>query len=407
MTFKQRASDIIAHGALTNSKRPSCFVEGVYPTHVVRGQGCFLWDDRGKRFIDFAGALGTNLLGYAKREITQAVRLRIDQGSLFSLSSTAEVEFGELVANYLPFVERIKVLKSGSEGCSAAVRIARAFTGRDLILSSGYHGWHDEFTSLTPPANGVPRVQNIGMPTIAEISTPDTTDLYSAAAVIIEPVDLDYSPERVQWLKDLRDKCTKVGALLIFDETITGLRFPGLSVAKWSGVYPDLIVMGKALGNGLPISIVGGKADVMNCDYFVSSTFAGDLLPMAAATAVLPLATERIDMMWTIADKFKTTFNEICTGLVWLEGYPTRSVLRAKDDLTKALFMQETCKAGLLFGSSFFWCEPHAQEIHFVQDIVTKVIAKIKNGECRLEGEMPRKPFAQVQRDAAQGISQS
>lgn len=389
--WRQRSQNCIAQGALTNSKRPQSFVDGVYPTHLVRGQGCHVWDTNGKRYVDFICALGTNLLGYARREIGLAVHQRIDMGNLLSLSASAEVEFGELILNYLPFVERIKVLKSGSEGCSAAVRIARAFTGRYEVYSTGYHGWHDEMVSLTPPAHGIPSFDWI-------YNYADPDNLGGAAAVIIEPVILDFSPERITWLATLREKCTKVGALLIFDETITGLRFPGLSVAKWSGVYPDLIVMGKALGNGLPISIVGGRKEVMDCDYFVSSSFAGDLLPMAAATMALPMMTDRIDDMWVVAGRFQEQFNEAMTAVVAIKGYPTRGVLEG-DELMVALFMQEACKAGLLFGASFFWCEPHAAEMHRVLETCRIVATKIKSGSAKLEGAMPRKAFAQIVRE--------
>jgi glutamate-1-semialdehyde 2,1-aminomutase len=278
MNWQQRASQSIAHSALTNSKRPSCFVNGVYPTHVKRGYDCFLWDASGKRYVDFVCALGTNLFGYANRAINEAVMSQLANGALYSLSSTLEIEFAEMFLNYMPFAERVRVLKSGSEGCSAAIRIARAATGRGMVLSDGYHGWHDEVVSLTKPATGVSpafyREWDISFysrePSIfAEIDL--SQSLASVAAIIVEPVITDFSNERIQYLHALRKKCDEVGAVLIFDETITGLRFPKLSVAAWSGVYPDIIIMGKALANGLPISVVAGRKEVMEADYFVSS----------------------------------------------------------------------------------------------------------------------------------------
>lgn len=396
--FQLREEAVIAQGALTNSKRPSTFVQGVYPTHVIRGRGCYVYSADGQRYIDFICALGTNILGYANLHVNTAVRNRLDQGNLFSLSTTAEIDFGELVQSFLPFVERIKVLKSGSEGCSAAVRISRAYTNNAYVFSQDYHGWHDAFTNLTPPAHGVFEYA----PTLKPLSEMDNwieDNGTCVAAVIIEPVNLDWSNERVEYLRELRQRCTSLGALLIYDETITGLRFPGLSVAKWSGVYPDLIIMGKALANGLPISIVGGKKEVMDSDYFVSSTYAGDTLPMAAAAVVVPAMKERIDQMWERAGMFQKSFNDIGGELISIKGYPTRGVIQGRDDLTKALFMQECCKAGVLFGPSFFWCEPHAAESAFVLDVVGQVVSRIKTGVVQLEGAMPRKPFAQVQRE--------
>jgi glutamate-1-semialdehyde 2,1-aminomutase len=405
MNWKQRADKAIAHGALTNSKRPSCFVRGVYPTHVTEAHDAYVWDVDNRRFLDFICALGTNLLGYGNRQVNDAVKRQLDKGSLYSLSSTLEVEFAELFLNYMPFAESLRILKSGSEGCLAAIRIARAATGRDVVISEGYHGWGDDFVSLTPPAIGVPKIDDgdFGL-SLDRDWMRSMDDKYATigkwtAAVIIEPVNLDFSKERVDWLQALRKKCDETGTVLIFDETITGLRFPKLSVAAWSGVHPDIIIMGKALGNGLPISVVAGKRAVMEADYFVSSTFAGDTLAMAAAMQVLPLASENINAMWSQGEIFHGEFNKLGDGLVWLEGYATRAVLRARDELTKALFMQEMCLAGILFGPSFFWCLPHVEHRRFVIDVMSKVIARIKNGEATLKGTLPVAPYAQKTRE--------
>jgi len=393
ISWENRAKVSIAHGALTNSKRPQSFVHGVYPTHLAYGKGCHVYDAKNKRYIDFICGLGVNLFGYAHPEITRAAYGAMLRGSALSLGTTLEVEFAETIKNYFPFVERIRVLKSGSEGCSAAVRMARAATGRDLVLSEGYHGWHDTFAILTPPAHGCPQGLRY------DIDTYDPQKLARAACVIVEPFITDHSAERITWLQELRSACTREGAVLIFDETITGLRFPGLSVAKFTGIYPDLIIFGKALGGGLPISVVGGRKAVMEADYFVSSTFAGDPLPMAAAMKVLPMANEALPRVWDAAERFQTDFNQAGADVIRIEGYPTRGVLKAPNGLTLALFMQEAVKAGLLFGPSFFWCEPHATEAHTVLSLVSQVCARIKTGAVSLEGALPLKPYAQKVRE--------
>jgi acetylornithine/succinyldiaminopimelate/putrescine aminotransferase len=172
-----------------------------------------------------------------------------------------------------------------------------------------------------------------------------------------------------------------------------------MSFAQWSGIKPDLIVFGKALANGLPISVVGGSAKIMSgSEYFVSTTYAGDTLAMAAALKVLPIAKEALPQMWDLASQFQKDFNAINPDLIRLDGYPTRGVLWGADDMTKALFMQEMAKANVLFGSSWFWCEPHAYERDLVLGLAKIVISKIKSGEARLEGNLPKKPFAQKQR---------
>lgn len=394
VSFRQRSDRYIAQGALTNSKRPSCFVDGVYPTHFNRAQGCYLWTPDGKRYIDFVCGLGANLLGYARKEINEAVKSALDKGNLYSLASTIEVDFAESIHNYFPLIEQIKVLKSGTTGCDAAIRIARAHTKKSLVYSDGYHGHSDDFVSLTPPACGVPGKRDWIHKYEAGVYLKD------AAAVIVEPVITDYSQQRIEELKALRAECTLYGALLIFDCTITALRFPGMSFSQWSGIKPDLIVMGKALGNGLPISIVGGSAKIMSgSEYFISTTYAGDTLPMVAAMKVLPLVKEGLQAMWDAAERFQTDFNTLAPDTIRLDGYPMRGVLWAKDDLIKALFMQEMCKAGVLFGSSWFWCEPHSYEAPLVLELVKVVVQKIKNNGVKLEGKLPKKPFAQQQRD--------
>lgn len=264
-----------------------------------------------------------------------------------------------------------------------------------MVLSEGYHGHSPEFVSLTPPANGIPPHECIEL-----LKTPlDETQIATAAAVIIEPVITDFSLERVQWLQQLREICTKHDTVLIWDETITAMRFPGLSVANHTGIHPDLSVFGKALANGLPISVVGGKKEIMDSDYFISSTFAGDALAMRAAIETLKLAKSAVANMWDYGERFQNEFNLIAPGYIRIEGYPTRGIFKAKDDLTKALFFQESCKAGILFGSTFFWCEPHAEEMNLVLSLVKTILKRMQNGEVVLEGEMPVTPFAQKQRD--------
>ena len=392
MTIKERAKKVIAQGGLTNSKRPETFVEGVYPTHLQKGLHCYTFDDKGKIYVDYICALGTNLIGYRHKSVNAAVIEALNDGGLLSLGTIREVEYGERLCGLFPWIEKIKILKTGSEGCAAAIRIARAYTGREMVFSQGYNGWHDESTSLTPPAIGVPKHDKIRR--LEEFYELDP----SIAAVILEPVITDYSNERLEWLKSLRTKCRQHGIVLIFDETITGFRFPGLSFSKWAGIEPDITVMGKALANGLPISIVGGNSALLDGDYFVSSSFSGDTLAIAASQAVIKTLTDsewNINRIWEDAIAFKDQFNSINREYIWLDGYPTRGRLLGKSETIKALFMQEMCKAGILFGPSYFWCAQHVHETFNTISLARQAITRIANGECKLEGKMPVTPFAQ------------
>lgn len=390
--LRDRANNAIAHGALTNSKRPSCFVDGVYPTHVSRGSECFLWDTDGKRYFDFIGGLGSCILGYANEEVIKPVVSALYSGSSLSLPSSLEVETAERIKEVIPFVDQVRFLKTGSEACSAAIRIARAHTGKSGVLSHGYHGWHDEFTSLTPPGIGIPRV-------FEYTGTLDTAepDLDGVGAVIIEPVGTDFSEKRFKWLQTLREHCTKNGTLLIFDEVITGFRVPKYIVANYSGITPDIICLGKAIANGMPLSVVGGKKEIMSGkDYFVSSTFAGEMGSLAAAKKTIELLmTNKYDLnqLWKHGADFISRFNSFWPETLRIVGYPTRGVFEG-DPLTKALFWQEACKAGIIFGSSFFFHFGHIGKEELVLSACGDIFGRLKTNEIKLEGEMPASPFS-------------
>jgi glutamate-1-semialdehyde aminotransferase len=393
----RRAQDSIAQGYLTNSKRPETFVKGVYPTHVARGQGCYLWDHKGKKYIDFICGLGTNLLGYGNESVSSAIRQWLPNGWSHSFGTHLEIELAEKLKGIVPFVDLWRFLKTGTDACLAAIKIARAATGRSLVLSEGYHGWSDDFVSLTEPALGVPRPRPIK--TLGAVIPDDT------AAVIVEPVVTDASPERLDWLRHLRTQCDKVGALLVFDEVITGLRFPKWTVSSYAGVTPDLIVLGKALANGMPLAAVGGKKAVMQSgEWFISSTYAGEVLSLAAAAATITTIERRLPLqhLWDSGRRWLERFNAVADGVVRIDGYPTRGVLVGASPEHKALFMQEACMAGMLFGPSWFWNFPHAECAFDALGPIEAVCGRIRRGEVRLEGEMPRSPFAQQVRSPKQ-----
>lgn len=390
----RRALDCIAQGALTNSKRPECFVKGVMPTHLKRGQGCWLWDHKGNRYLDFINGLGANIIGYAHTQVNAAIAEQMNYGASLSLSTHVEIEVAEKLKEIFPFVDLVKFLKTGSEACSAAIKIARGATGRSFVVSEGYHGWSDEFVSLTPPAVGIP-----GSGFIGKLS--DYAIRENVAAVIVEPVMTDASDARRKELQNLRRQCTSNGTLLIFDEVITGFRWPKFSVSNAWGIIPDLIVVGKAMGNGMPIAAVGGKKEVMNgSDYFVSSTFAGETLSLAAAKKTIELLQTKYDFdwLWKQGQAFLDEFNGIYPEKIRIDGYPSRGAF-VGDPLVKALFWQEACLSGMLFGSSWSMSFPAALEWRDAMGTIKAILAKIQRGEVRLKGEMPQAPFAQKARE--------
>lgn len=384
----------IAQGALTNSKHPKMHVMGCYPTHAVRSRGCKITGNDGEQYIDFICGLGTNLLGYGNPLIAEQVAKVLEYGISPSLPTQYEAQAVKELRTLLPMAERVKWLKSGSAACTAAIKIARAYTGRTLVLSEGYHGHEAEFTTLTSPAKGCPHSKHIEK--LAD------QDLDSVAAVIIEPVITDYSHERKKWLYELTERCHKSGALLIFDETITAFRFKNYFVCRWLNIDPDIVICGKAIANGFPLSAVAGRKEIMDSDYFVSTTYAGDIVSLNAAIKTIQLmkthADYKLDDLWLEGEAFLEDFNAIWPEGLIIEGYPTRGVFKG-DELTKALFFQEMALGGVLFCKSWFYNHDLVKHKKEVISLCREVLSKIKRGNLKLKGEMPQNPFSMRARD--------
>jgi glutamate-1-semialdehyde aminotransferase len=388
----QRAQQCIAQQTLTNSKHPRTHVAKVYPTHVKHGRGATLIGFDDKEYIDFICGLGTNLLGYGNPLVTRAAHVAALGGMSHSLPTHHEIEAAEKLKEFFPFIDLVKWLKTGTDACSAAIRIARAHTGRKWILSDGYHGWSDAFTSLTEPATGVEDYFHVK--TLEQLSDIDNR----IAAVIVEPIITDRSKKRIQWLHQLREACNRSGTMLIFDEVITGFRYEKYGVSNCYGVIPDLICLGKAIANGYPLACVAGKEAWMNDpNYFVSSTYASEVSSLAAAKEVMTIlqtdSEYSIPNLWADGERFLSKFNMIAPDLITIEGYPTRGVFKATPK-TKALFFQECCQLGILFGPSWFYNFDLMKQRSRVLEDCEQVIQKIIRGDVELIGEMPKSPFA-------------
>jgi glutamate-1-semialdehyde aminotransferase len=387
-TAQRRATKSIAQGALTNSKMATSHIKGIYPTHLVDGQGCRVLGIDGKTYTDHICGLGANLLGYGNAAIAKAIAENAHSAFAMSLGTPMEYRAAEKLKEFFPFIDSVKFLKTGTEACMAAIRIARTATGRSKVLSHGYHGWSDAFVNLTPPGTGTVPSQSELFKNMSQIDS-DT------ACVIIEPVITDSSPARIEEVREIQRLCQKHGALLIFDEVITGFRFENHGVCNAWGIIPDLICLGKSMGGGLPLAAVGGKDYIMqDMRYFVSSTFAGEKLSLAAGIAFMEeMQKHRYnERMQEASAQFKQKFNNL-SRRVQIEGYNTRGSF-VGEALDKALFFQEACKSGILFGPSFFWCLPHSDYTDITLSACTAILQRLELGQLKLEGEMPQSPFA-------------
>lgn len=292
----ERARGLIPAGTQTLAKGPTQFVDGVAPKYLERGSGCHVWDVDGNEYIDLAMGVGPLVLGYAYPRVDAAIREQLERGITFSLMHPLEVEVAELVRTLVPGADAVRFSKTGCDVTSAAVRLARAYTGRDRVLCCGYHGWHDWYVGTTVRAAGVPaavRSLTEAFPYNDPSALFDRLDT-SVACVILEPMIFD-APDS-DFLRILQRACNDTGALLIFDEMWTGFRLALGGAQEFFDVTADLACFSKAVANGMPLSVLTGRSDVMRLldeDVFFFTTFGGEALSLAAAQATLLELRER------------------------------------------------------------------------------------------------------------------
>src|SRR5579859_5774324 len=286
----ERALRIMSPVTQTLAKGPGQYVKGVAPKYLKRGLGAHVWDVDGNEFLDYNMAIGPLSLGYCYPKVDEAIIAQLRDGITFSMMHELEVVLAELVHRVIPNAEAIRISKTGADVTSAAVRVARAFTGRKKVLCCGYHGWHDWYISVTSRNAGIPEE-------IKELSaTFEYNDLQSVkdaldedvACVILEP--FVFEAPKDNFLGELKALCEANGTLLIFDEMWTGFRIAIGGAQEYFGVTPDLACYTKAFANGMPISLLTGRKDVMNLfneEVFFFTTFGGEALSLAAAVATI------------------------------------------------------------------------------------------------------------------------
>jgi glutamate-1-semialdehyde 2,1-aminomutase/spore coat polysaccharide biosynthesis protein SpsF len=373
----KRAERVIPLGTQTFSKSPTQFVQGVTPIYLRRGRGAHVWDVDGNEFVDYPMALGPVMLGYCDPAVDEAIARQLIDGITFSLMHPLEVEVAERIVAMCPGVEAVRFGKSGSDAVSAAVRAARAYTRRDRVLAAGYHGWHDWFIGTTTRSDGIPGA-------VRELTTTfpfDDLDALagaldrfagSVAAVVVEPSSAVVPAPG--YLSRLLDMAHEGGALVIFDEVITGFRLGRGGARERYDVLPDFSCYGKALGNGMPVSAIGGRWQHMGVfeDVFFSGTHGGEALSLAAARAVLDSIDDGAvhKHLFDLGTRLKDELGALVTrhGLghrLTITGEPERSVVGfcGPHALIDKSFVQQTfAEAGILFNGSMFICARHSEE---------------------------------------------
>ncbi|HHQ4464038.1 TPA: aminotransferase class III-fold pyridoxal phosphate-dependent enzyme [Aeromonas veronii] len=366
LALSARAEQSIPLGSQTFSKSRLCFPYGAAPLFIERGNGAHVWDVDGNEYLDFASGLLAISLGYCDPDVNEAVMEQLSLGSIFSLPHRLETEVAEQLIELIPCAEMVRFGKNGTDATSACIRLSRAVTGRERVAVCGYHGWQDWYIGSTTRHLGVPEC-------VRELTHRfDYNDLASLqclleahpgefAAVILEPMNVTWpTPD---FLPGLRQLCDAHGALLIFDETITGFRYHLGGAQSLFGVTPDLAAFGKGMANGFPISAVVGRRQYMKRmeDIFFSGTFGGDVIALAAANAVIK-KMRRLDVPKRLAERGQQVLDGLDSLLKeidapdWLHtaGHPSWSFLLVADSvnhstwLLKSYLIQELCKRGIL-----------------------------------------------------------
>ncbi len=408
----ERSVDLIPAGTQTLAKGPGQWVKGVAPKYLARGKGAHVWDVDGNAYIDLNMGIGPISLGYGYPAVDDAIKAQLEDGITFSLVHPLEVEVAELVRDVVPGAESVRYSKTGCDATTAAVRLARAFTGRRKVLCCGYHGWHDWYIAVTDRAAGIPpEVQGLSF-TIQYNDLKSVEDALDddIACVILEPTV--FEAPKPGFLQGLKDLCKKNGSLLIFDEMWTGFRIATGGAQEFFGVTADLACFSKAVANGMPISMLTGRKDVMRLldkDVFFFTTFGGEALSLAAAKATIhEIKDKKVpEYLARQGKKLQDGYNAIArdaglAGSTNCIGYPYRSLATftapqgsATNPLEmKSFVQQEMLARGVLWGGFHTMCFSHTDaDVDAILGAYRDVLPMLKDAldkndvKARLRGE--------------------
>lgn len=364
--YLEFAEQYIPLGSQTFSKSRTQFPYGVSPYFIERGEGARVWDIDDNEYIDFINSLAAITLGYKDSDVDAAVKKQLLNGVTFSLSHRLEAEVAEMIVDMVPCAEMVRFGKNGSDATAGAIRLARAYTGKEHVFVCGYHGWQDWYIGTTARDLGVPAATKELTHTFEYNNLQSLLDCFEkhqgkVAAVIMEPMNVAFPKDG--FLEGVKKITHENNSLLIFDEVITGFRFSNAGAQGYFGVTPDLCTFGKGLANGYPLSAVAGKKEIMKLmeDIFFSFTFGGETLSLAASKAVLQkLKKEKVCQY--LEDKGKALVCKLqsliykydLTNVLSVSGHPSWSFLNINGtdlvsfDVIKTYFLQEFFKKNIL-----------------------------------------------------------
>jgi glutamate-1-semialdehyde 2,1-aminomutase len=403
--FGDRANRLIPGGAHTYSKGDDQFPSNA-PRIIERGLGCKIWDVDGNEFVDMAMSLGTTILGHAYEPVLVAVRKELDRGVNFCRPSIIEGELAEILCDVIPCAEMVKFGKNGSDAVTAAVKLARAYTGRKYVArcsSDAFNAIHDWFIGSTVMNRGIPEeIQSLTLKFDYNdlISCQQLFDKYpnQIACFILEPVS--FTPPKRDFLQLLKDLCEKNGSLLVFDEVVSGFRFALGGVQEMVGIKPHLSAFGKAMANGFSLSALVGQREFMHLGglehdqervFLLSTTYGGETHCLAAAIACITEIRNKnaIAHFWKTgqammdgvnniaaeigAEKYISTFGYGCKP-----GFALRNEVGEISALARTVFLQETIAKGLLMPYMVPSLAHNSDTIEFALDAIRHALLVIK-----------------------------
>ena len=431
----RRAEALIPGRTQLISRRSSQFAHGNSPIYAGRAQGARFIDVDENEYIDWVNAVGAVILGHADAAVDSAVKAQIDRGSIYTLNSALEIELAELLNEVIPSAEMARYTKGGGEANAVAARIARGVTGRNLILFSGYHGWHDWYQSanyLVDPESGefpFAGIEPIGVPAeLAGTALPfawgDLTGLREllrahageVAAIMLEPMRSELPPPN--YLEGVRELARDHGAVLIFDEVSCGFRPHIGGVQAYLGVTPDMTVLAKAMSNGYPMGAVVGSRAVMEAAgrMFISSSYWSDNLGLAASlTTIRELerrdSARRFEALGAaLIEKLNRALRQAglagsCGGVFWNPALHFDLPDESLRPVANTIFIQEMARRGIHCNMSFKATLAHKlEDIELTANAAAETFALIKRGldsgdlPQLLESDLTKEPFRRLVR---------
>lgn len=404
--YRDRAAAVLPTGASTGSKRIAALYgadDATGPSHYVRAIGCRVTDADGYEYLDCTMALGAVALGYAEPNVTRAVVDAVAGGNISALSSVLEVDVAERLCGVIPCADKVQFLKTGAEAIAAAVRLARTYTARELVIGCGYLGWLDWCADDT---TGVPQgtraaFRRIPYDDVGALEAAVSEAGTQLAAIVIEPV-VERLPSAA-WINQARALATSTGAALVFDEVKTGFRLKTGGYQAFADVVPDLAAFGKAMANGFPLAAVVGDRDIMDAarKTWISSTLASDASALAAAGAVLAWhdAADVCGSLWSIGADMKHAVGAAieASGVkgISVDGIDPMWMLRFDRPERERRFLQLAAANGVLFKRGAYNFAALAHDDDALRDLErfasdTLVALRDEEGEQGAEAEASR-----------------